>query len=102
MIQNATAVLALGLFISPLAAQAAEQTVALTVHNAGCVLCPPIIQSALQNVKGVKTVHVTQPDGMANVAATVTFDDAQTTQAALIQATTDRGYPADPVKTASK
>lgn len=99
---KATAILALGLLISPLGAQAAEQTVTLDVHHAGCVLCGPIVQSTLEHVKGVKAVHVTQPDGNADVTATVTFDNTQTTQAALISATTDHGYPAELAKVASK
>ena len=102
MIHKATAVLALGLLISPLAAQAAEQTVALTVHHAGCVLCGPVVQSTLEHVKGVTAVHVTQPNGDADVSATVTFDDTQATPAALIQATTEHGYPAELTKTASR
>ena len=99
---KASAILALGLLVSPLAAQAAEQTVVLDVHHAGCVLCGPIVKSTLEHVQGVKAVQVSQPNGEADVAATVTFDNTQTTQAALIKATTDHGYPADPVKVASK
>jgi mercuric ion binding protein len=32
---------------------------------------------------------------MADVTASVTYDPTETTPAALIKATTDRGYPAD-------
>jgi mercuric ion binding protein len=102
MIRKSSAVLALGLLLSPFAAQAAEKTVELTVHHAGCVLCGPIVKSTLEQVKGVSRVSVTQPNGDADVTAVVTFDDTQATQAALIKATTDHGYPADPVKVASK
>lgn len=102
MIRNVARLIALGLLVSPLAAHAADQTVALDVHHAGCVLCGPIVQRTLEHVKGVKTVHVSQPDGMADVTATVTFDDAQATPAALIKATTDHGYPADLRKTAGR
>ncbi len=101
MLRNAAAVLALGLFIAPMAAQAAETTAVLDVHHAGCVLCGPIVKSTLEHVNGVKTVRVTQPNGDADVTATVTFDDTQTTTAALIKATTDHGYPAELAKTAS-
>jgi periplasmic mercuric ion binding protein len=94
--------LALSFFIVPLAAQAAETTAVLDVHHAGCVLCGPIVKSTLEQVKGVKAVQVTQPNGDADVTATVTFDDAQTTTAALIRATTDHGYPAELAKTANK
>lgn len=94
--------LALGFLISPMAAEAAETTAVLAVHHAGCVLCGPIIKSTLEHVKGVTGVQVTQPNGDADVRATVTFDDKQATTAALIKATTDRGYPAELAKTASK
>lgn len=101
MIGNAATILALGLFIAPMAAQAAEATAVLDVHHAGCVLCGPIVKSTLEHVNGVRAVRVTQPNGDADVTATVTFDDAQTTTAALVKATTDHGYPAELTKTAS-
>ncbi len=87
--------LALGLLLTPLAARAAEATVVLDVHHAGCVLCGPIVRRTLAEVKGVAAVRVSQPDGMADVTATVTYDAAQTSPPALIKAVTDRGYPAD-------
>ena len=93
---------ALAFLVAPVAAQAAESTVVLSVHHAGCVLCGPIIKSTLSHVTGVRAVQVTQPDGMSDVTATVTFDDAQTTTAALIKATSEHGYPADVATTASK
>lgn len=102
MIRHTAAVVALGLLTIPLAALAAETTAVLDVHHAGCVLCGPIIKSTLAHVKGVKAVQVTPADGMGDVAATVTFDDTQTTTAALIKATTDRGYPAELAKTTGK
>ena len=102
MNRNAAAVLALGFLIAPMAAQATETTAVLDVHHAGCVLCGPIVKSTLEQVKGVKTVHVTQADGDADVTATVTFDDSQATTAALIKATTDHGYPAELSNTAKK
>jgi mercuric ion binding protein len=90
--------LALGLLMAPLPALAAEASITLTVHHAGCVLCGPIVKSTLAHVNGVKAVRVSQPNGMANVTALVTYDSAETTPAALIKATTDRGYPADLAK----
>lgn len=96
------AALTLGFFISPIALRAAETTAVLTAHHADCVLCGPIIKSTLEHVKGVKSVQVTQPNGDADVTATVTFDDTQATTAALIKATTDRGYPAELAKMAGK
>jgi len=102
MKHHLAAALALGFFIAPQAAQAAESIAVLNVHHAGCVLCGPIVKSTLEHVKGVKAVRVTQPNGDADVTATVTFDDTQATTAALIKATTDQGYPAELAKTDGK
>ena len=88
--------LALVFFVAPLGAQAAETTAVLDVHHAGCVLCGPIIKSTLEHMKGVKAVQVTQPNGDADVTATVTFDDAVTSISTLIAATTNAGYPSAP------
>lgn len=83
----------------PLAARAADATTVLDVHHAGCVLCGPIVRSTLRQVKGVKSVRVSQPNGKADVMAKVTYDNAKTDTAALIKAVTDRGYPAAVAKT---
>jgi len=91
-------VLGFGLLIAPMAAQAGEATVVLDVHHAGCVLCGPIIKSTLRHVKGVSAVMMSQANGDADVFATVTYNDALTSPAAMIKATTDRGYPADLAK----
>ena len=90
--------MAFGLLLSPVSAFAAETTVVLTVHHAGCVLCGPIVKSTLAQVKGVKRVSVSQADAMADVTATVDYDNAQTSPAAMIKATTDHGYPAEIAK----
>ncbi len=91
---------AFGLVVAPLAAQAGEATVVLTVHHAGCVLCGPIVKSTLAHVKGVTGVKVSQADGMADVAATVTYDAAVTSPSAMIKAATNQGYPAEVAKPA--
>ncbi|AUD00088.1 mercury transporter (plasmid) [Bradyrhizobium sp. SK17] len=91
----ASAVLTIGLFAAPSLAVAAESTVTLAVHHAGCVLCGPIVKSTLEHVTGVKSVQVSQADGMDDVTATVLFDNALTSPNAMIKATTDHGYPAD-------
>jgi mercuric ion binding protein len=98
MFRSVSGVFAIALVVMPFAAQAAEQTVVLDVHHADCVLCAPIVKSTLAHVKGVSTVEVSQPDGMADVTATVTYDDAVVGPAALIKATTEHGYPADLAK----
>lgn len=95
MKRHLVVVAAAGLIFGPFAAQAAEQTIALTVHHADCVLCAPIVKGTLEKVKGVKTVTVSQPNDMADVTAKVTFDDSATSVPKLIAATTKAGYPAD-------
>lgn len=86
---------ALAVLVAPLAAQAGQAKIVLDVHHAGCVLCGPIVKSTLAHVKGVTGVSVSQADGNADVLATVTYDDAQTSPPAMIKATTDQGYPAE-------
>lgn len=90
---------ALTVLLAPLAAQAGQATVVLEVHHAGCVLCGPIVKSTLAHVKGVTGVSVSQADGNADVMATVTYDDAQTSPSAMIKATTDHGYPGEVIET---
>jgi copper chaperone CopZ len=89
------AVFAAGLLVAPFAARAADTIVVLDVHHAGCVLCGPIVKSTLAHVKGVAAVQVSQPNGDADVTATVTFNPAATSPATLIKAVTDQGYPAE-------
>jgi copper chaperone CopZ len=86
--------IAICLGVMPIAALAADTTVVLDVHHAGCVLCGPIVKSTLAHVKGVKSVAVSQPNGMADVTATVSYNPAATSVATLIKAVTNRGYPA--------
>ena len=87
-----------GLLAAPFSARAADTTVVLDMHHAGCVLCGPIVKSTLAHVKGVSAVRVSQPNGDADVTAMVTYDSAETSPAALIKATTDHGYPAEIAK----
>ena len=91
----ASAVLVVGLLAAPTLAVAAESTVTLNVHHAGCVLCGPIVKSTLEHVAGVKSVQVSQATGDDDVTAIVKFDDSLTSPNAMIKATTDHGYPAD-------
>jgi mercuric ion binding protein len=94
MTRQAAAVLALGLLTTPIAAEAEEAVVMLNVHNARCELCPLIVKAALSRVKGVALVEVGKPNDAGDMNANVVFDNAVTTTAALIKATTDHGYPA--------
>lgn len=70
-------------------AVAAEQTVTLKVDNMSCALCPITVKKSLAQVSGVDAVTVS----LEEETATVTFDDAKTSAAALVEATTNAGYP---------
>ncbi|MHB1541768.1 MAG: heavy-metal-associated domain-containing protein [Steroidobacteraceae bacterium] len=87
-------VLTVGLVAVPCFARAADATVTLDIHHAGCVLCGPIVKSSLVHVQGVKSVTVSQPNAMADVTAIVVYNPAVTRVATLIRTVTDRGYPA--------
>ena len=67
----ASAVLVVGLFAAPTLAAAAESTVTLAVHHAGCVLCGPIVKSTLEHVTGVKSVQVSQANSDDDVTAQI-------------------------------
>ncbi len=75
---------------------AAQQTATLQVQNVSCVSCAPIVKRSLVAVPGVSQVAVSETDEKAT--ATVTFDDAQTNVAALVQATTNAGFPSRAVQ----
>jgi periplasmic mercuric ion binding protein len=71
------------------AATAAERTVTLAVDGMTCASCPYIVRTALQEIPGVARAEVSY----AEKTAVVTFDDAETTMAALTQATAGVGFP---------
>lgn len=73
-------------------AHAAERTVRLKVENMTCETCPIVVRQSLKAVPGVGDVTVS----MAEKSAVVTFDDAKTTVAALVDATTNAGFPSAP------
>lgn len=70
---------------------AAPRTATLEVQNVSCVTCAPIVKRTLSRISGVSEVAVVERGGMAT--ATVTFDDEKVTTEALVQATTNAGYP---------
>ena len=72
------------------AAFAGETTVTLAVENMYCSACPLTVKSSLEAVPGVAKVVVSYTDK----TAIVTFDDAKAAVPALINATTNAGYPA--------
>lgn len=75
---------------------AGSNTVTLSVPTMDCAVCPITVKKALTNVQGVSSAEVS----FGKRQATVTFDDAQTSVAALIRATRDAGYPSTLVKSA--
>ena len=89
------AVLALAL---PALAVGANKTVTLTIPTMDCATCPITIRLALLHVAGVSRAKVSYERREARV----TFDDAKTTVAALVKATTAVGYPSfeadDPIR----
>lgn len=70
-------------------AAAAEKTVTLNVDNMTCPTCAPVVKKSLARVEGAAKIKVS----LETNTATVTFDDAKTDVAALINATTNAGYP---------
>ena len=78
-------------------ASAAPKTVTLIVSKMTCATCPITVKQALIKVEGVSKAAV----DFDRKVAVVTFDDAKTTAAALVKATTDAGYPST-VKGAEK
>ena len=71
---------------------AAERTVILTVQNMTCAACPYIVRESMSGVDGVEKVEVS----LAEETATVTFDDAKTTVAAIADDSERAGFPAAP------
>ena len=68
---------------------AAERTVTLAVDNMTCELCPPIVKKSLARVPGVTKAEFSAETHRA----VVTFDDDRANVAALVNATTNAGYP---------
>ena len=70
-------------------AWAASKTVTLSVPGMTCAACPITIKKALTDVDGVTDAEVS----FDKKEAVVTFDDTKTDVSALIEATTNAGYP---------
>lgn len=60
------------------------------IDNMTCAMCPVTVRTAMKRVSGVKSVKV----DFAAKTATVVFDSAHTTIAAIAAASTNAGYPA--------
>jgi mercuric ion binding protein len=70
-------------------ALAATKTVTLAVPGMNCATCPITVKAALKRVEGVEKVEAS----LEKKEAVVTFDDAKTNVAALMEATKKAGYP---------
>ena len=68
---------------------ATPRTTTLSVPGMTCAACPITVKKALSKVAGVEKTEIL----FDKREAVVTYDEAKTTVAALIQATTDAGYP---------
>jgi len=80
------------LFTTPV--WAATQTTTLKVPGMTCPTCPITVKKALQRVRGVSKIDVNYP----RKEIVVTFDDAKTSEAAIMKATSDVGFPSQPAK----
>lgn len=81
------------LFALPVAALAGSpQVVVLDVQKMTCSLCSVTVQKALQKVPGVADIKIDYD----KKTATVKFDPAKVSPAALVKATTEAGFPSKP------
>ena len=81
------ALIATTIFVSN--AEAATQTVTLSVPGMTCAACPFTVKAALSKVEGVSKTDVI----FDKREAKVTFDDATTNVQQLTKATENAGYP---------
>lgn len=70
-------------------AWAGPRTVALDLPTMNCAMCSITVKKALGRVDGVVRAEVSYEKKQA----LVTFEDGETDTAALIEATTNAGYP---------
>lgn len=68
---------------------AESRTLTLEVPGMTCVTCPITIKKSLERVQGVTAVDVHYDQK----TVTVTYETTKTDPGALIQATTEAGYP---------
>jgi mercuric ion binding protein len=87
-----TAAFVVALFSTPI--WAATQTTTLKVPGMTCPTCPLTVKKALQKVPGVSKIDVNYEQKEIAVA----FDDAKTSDAAIMKATSDIGFPSQLVK----
>jgi len=77
------------LTLTSFTAWAKPQTITLDLPTMDCAMCPVTVKMALDKVEGVTLAEVT----LESKSAVVTFEDTQTSAQALVQATTNAGYP---------
>lgn len=73
----------------PLATLADQQNIILDLPTMNCAMCPITVKTALMNTDGVLDVDVTYADKKAKVS----FENTLVSTQALIDATTNAGYP---------
>lgn len=78
-----------GLLLTAFGVIAKPQIITLEVPTMNCPVCPITVTKSLEKVNGVTDVEVTFEERLAKV----TFDDEMTNTKALIDATTNAGYP---------
>ena len=74
---------------------AAPKTTLLSVPGMNCAACPVTVKLALTKTPGVTKAEV----NFDKRQVLVSFDDAKTNAAMLMQATSNAGYPSDVVGT---
>jgi mercuric ion binding protein len=77
--------------------EAQVRTAAFAIDNMTCPACPITVRTAMSRVAGVRSVQV----DFASKRATVTYDPARATPAAIAAASANAGYPARLVAPAS-
>jgi len=82
------------ILLLPVISPAAEQTLIFYVENMSCALCPLTVKKAMGGVEGVISVDVEY----ARHQAVVIFDDAVASPKQIALASTNAGYPAQPVE----
>ena len=92
---KAVLVAVVGVLLLTSPAWASPKTVILNVSGMTCEACPITVKKALQKVPGVSKIDVLYEKKQV----VVTFDDSKTNTDALVNATTNAGYPSQPEKT---
>lgn len=77
------------LSVFSLSAWAKPQTVTLDLPTMNCATCPITVKKALTKLEGVSSAEVSYE----KKEAVVSFDDSKTNANALVEATTNAGYP---------